>query len=111
MYAITFDLDTKALEQHYPKPASWRNAYSDIEIFLADFGFERQQGSVYFGDHEVDAVTCVTAIQELSQTYNWLEICVRDIRMLRIEEFNDLMPAIKKNLRRNRRQRRHLKVA
>lgn len=108
MYAITFDLDTKALEQNYPSQ-SWRNAYADIEVFLADFGFERQQGSVYFGDNDVDAVTCVTAVQDLSQTYKWFEPSVRDIRMLRIEEFNDLMPAIKKNLRRNRRTR--LKVA
>lgn len=104
MYAITFDLDTKALEQHYPNQ-SWRNAYADIERFLLDFGFERQQGSVYFGDKQVDAVTCVTAVQELSQSYAWLEKCVTDIRMLRIEELNDLMPAIKKNLRRNRRLR------
>lgn len=109
MYAITFDLDTKALEQNYPTQ-SWRNAYADIEMFLADFGFERQQGSVYFGDDEVDAVTCVTAVQELSQAYSWLELSVKDIRMLRIEEFNDLMPAIKKNLRRNRRVKK-LKVA
>lgn len=96
MYAITFDLDTKSLEQHYPS-SSWRNAYQDIERFLADFGFQRQQGGVYFGDKQVDAVTCVTAVQELSQTYAWLEKSVNDIRMLRIEEFNDLMPAIKKS--------------
>lgn len=107
MYAITFDLDTKALEQHYLN-TSWRNAYQDIERFLLDFGFTRQQGSVYFGDDEVDAVTCVTAVQELSQNYAWLDKCVTDIRMLRIEEFNDLMPAIKKNLRRNRKNKLRL---
>lgn len=101
MYAITFDLNTKALEQHYPH-SSWRNAYNDIEILLAEFGFTRQQGSVYFGDNEVTAVTCVTAVQELAQEYQWFELCVNDIRMLRIEEFNDLMPAIKKNLRRKK---------
>lgn len=94
MYAITVVLDIKALEQHYPT-ASWRNAYQDIERFLEEFGFARQQGSVYFGDDEVDAVTCVTAVQKLAQQYTWLDKCVTDIRMLRIEEFNDLMPAIK----------------
>lgn len=104
MYAITFDLDTKALEQHYPTP-NWRKAYDDIAYFLADYGFSRQQGSVYFGDDEVDAVTCVTAIQDLSATYAWLEHCVKDIRMLRIEERNDLMPAIKKNLRLGKRRK------
>ena len=99
MYAITFDLDTKALEQYYPNPKSCRKSYDDIAGFLADYGFERQQGSVYFGDETVDAVICVTATQDLSATFPWLENCVKDIRMLRIEERNDLMPAIKKNLR------------
>lgn len=110
MYAITFDLDTKALESHYPNPNNWRKAYDDIAVFLSDYGFTRQQGSVYFGDEEVDAVTCVTATQDLSAACPWLEHCVRDIRMLRIEERNDLMPAIKKNLRLNRR-RKSLRVA
>lgn len=102
MYAITVDFDTKALEEHYPTP-NWRKAYEDIADFLYDYGFERQQGSVYFGDSEVTAVTCVTAVQDLSEEYQWLETCVKDIRMLRIEEFNDLMPAIKKQLRPKRR--------
>lgn len=105
MYAITFDLNTKELEERYPT-ANWRKAYDDIAVFLGEYGFERQQGSVYFGDDEVDAVTCVTAIQDLSQEFDWVEHCVRDIRMLRIEERNDLMPAIKKNLRRRRKPRR-----
>lgn len=33
MYAISFDLDTKVLQQSYPSP-SWLNAYSDIEMDL-----------------------------------------------------------------------------
>lgn len=104
MYAITFDLNTKKLEELYPSP-NWRKAYDDIAAFLDEYGFERQQGSVYFGDDEVDAVTCVTAIQDLSAEYAWVEHCVKDIRMLRIEERNDLMPAIKKNLRRRKKMR------
>lgn len=106
MYAITFDLNTKKLEELYPA-TNWRKAYDDIAIFLGEYGFTRQQGSVYFGDDEVDAVICVTAIQDLSQEYAWVEHCVKDIRMLRIEERNDLMPALKKNLR----KRRKLKAA
>lgn len=110
MFAITFDFDTKKLEQHYHN-TSWRNAYMDIETFLAEYGFNRQQGSVYFGDDEVDAVTCVTAAQDLRDAFKWFEPSVRDIRMLRIEDNNDLMPAIKKNLRRNRRGRMNIRVA
>ena len=93
MYAITFDLDTQTLEESYGS-ASWRNAYADIRNALAKHGFAWQQGSVYFGDEQVNAVTCVVAIQDLTRRFDWFRPSVRDIRMLRIEENNDLAPAI-----------------
>ena len=92
-YAIAFDLDTKMLQDSYPSP-SWQNANGDIERTLKTFGFMRQQGSVYFGDQSVDAVSCVLAAQDLAATYPWFRPSVRDMRMLRIEDNNDLMPAI-----------------
>jgi virulence-associated protein VapD len=93
MYAIAFDLDTTELEKRYPTP-SWQNAYHDIRRTLFSLGFKWQQGSVYFGDESMDAVRCVLAAQTLSNTYPWFRDCVRDIRMLRIEELNDLSPAL-----------------
>jgi virulence-associated protein VapD len=93
VYAITFDLDTQTLEQSYGS-ASWRNAYADIRNVLASHGFDWQQGSVYFGGDEVNAVTCVVATQDLTRRFPWFRPSVRDIRMLRIEENNDLGPAI-----------------
>ena len=93
MYCITFDLDTTVLERAYPN-SNWRNAYEDIARELRQYGFERQQGSVYFGNRGVDAVRCTLATQALSKRYSWFVKAVRDIRMLRIEEHNDLMPAI-----------------
>ena len=95
MYAITFDLDTQTLEQAYGNP-SRRNAYSDIRATLAGHGFDWQQGSVYFGRDTVDAVTCVLAVQDLTLRFPWFRPAVRDIRMLRIEENNDLSPAIER---------------
>ena len=92
-YAITFDLDTKVLEDSYPSP-SWQNAYKDIERFLRTEGFERQQGSVYFGDPTVDVVRCQTAIQRMTFELEWFGSAVKDIRMLRIEDNNNLMPAV-----------------
>ena len=92
-YAISFDLDTKLLQDGYPA-ASWQNAHFDIERSLREFGFARKQGSVYFGDDNVDVVRCQTAVQNLAVHYDWFAPCVRDIRMLRIEDNNDLMPAI-----------------
>lgn len=93
MYAVTFDMDTAALQASYHTP-SWQNAYNDIGRVLHRHGFGRQQGSVYFGDDTVDAVRCVLAVQELARAYVWFTPSVRDIRMLRIEDNNDLMPAV-----------------
>lgn len=96
MYAITFDLDTTVLKDTYHN-ASFNNAYTDIRNVLVDeYGFDWQQGSVYFGGTTVDAVSCVLAVQDLASRYDWFTPSVRDIRMLRIEENNDLMPAVKR---------------
>ena len=93
MYAISFDMDTQTLSELYHTP-SYHNAYYDIGKFLRERGFEPQQGSVYFGNESVDAVRCVIAVQELTREYPWFAASVRDIRMLRIEDNNDLLPAI-----------------
>jgi virulence-associated protein VapD len=94
MYAIAFDLDTETLQQTYGAPA-WRHAYSEIRRILQDEGFAWQQGSVNFGRPErVDAVSCVLAIQRLARELPWFSASARDVRMLRIEENNDLRPAI-----------------
>jgi virulence-associated protein VapD len=93
MYAIVFDLDTSTLENTYPNQ-SWRNAYADVRRVLEQRGFDWQQGSTYFGNEAVTAVDCVLAVQALKRAYNWFQPSVRDIRMLRIEENNDLGPAL-----------------
>lgn len=93
MYAIAFDLDTESLAQNFGS-ASFNNAYADIRKVLTRHGFKWMQGSVYFGEPSVNAVTCVLAVMDVSRAYPWFAPSVRDIRMLRIEEFNDLMPAV-----------------
>ena len=94
MYAITFDMDTETLQQSYPGD-SWRNAYVEIRRILIEEGFDWQQGSVYFGNpSRIDAVQCVLAAQRLARELPWFGESVRDVRMLRIEENNDLGPAI-----------------
>lgn len=92
-YAIAFDLDTDTLQQLYPSP-SWNNAYADIRRFLEENGFDHKQGSVYFGDDSIDAVTCVVVAQKLADAFDWFQPSVQDIRMLRIEDNNDLLPAL-----------------
>ncbi len=92
VYAITFDMDTESLKLNYGDP--YHNAYAEIRKVLLKQGFVWQQGSVYFGGESINAVTCVLAAIELSRALPWFSASVRDIRMLRIEEFNDLMPAV-----------------
>ena len=92
MYAIAFDMDIESLRSQYGDP--YNNAYTDIRRILQEHGFKWQQGSVYFGGDEINAVTCVLAAQHLARRLPWFSASIRDIRMLRIEELNDLMPAV-----------------
>ncbi len=66
----------------------------ELRRTLEGFGFRWQYGSLHFGGATVNAVTCVMAALELGRTLPWFAASVRDIRMLRIEENNDLMPAV-----------------
>ena len=92
MYAIAFDMDIESLRTNYGDP--YNNAYVESRNILVRHGFTRQQGSVYFGGDQINAVTCVMAAMDLSNQLHWFAASVRDIRMLRIEELNDLMPAV-----------------
>jgi virulence-associated protein VapD len=92
VYAIAFDMDIDQLRTNYGDP--YNNAYLEIRRVLQRHGFTWQQGSVYFGGENVTAVICVLAAIDLAQSLTWFASSVRDIRMLRIEELNDLMPAV-----------------
>ena len=93
MYAIVFDFDKDMLRQTYPG-APWNNASTEVRTYLTSRGFEWRQGSAYFGDETVDAVRCVRTMQRMAKKFAWFTPSVRDIRMLRIEENNDLKVAL-----------------
>jgi virulence-associated protein VapD len=93
MYAVTFEIDTNCLNNEYHTQSS-NNAYKDIRVFMEKNNFKWQQGSVYFGDETINAVSCVITIQKLSKKYSWFAVCVKDVRMLKIQENNDLMPVL-----------------
>ena len=93
VYAIAFDLDQEMLRNTYGA-ASYNNAYADIRRRLEDEGFTWMQGSLYYGNQNTDPVKCVLVVQRLARELPWFAMSVRDIRMLRIEENNDLAPAL-----------------
>jgi virulence-associated protein VapD len=92
VYAITFDMDIDQLRIHYGDP--YNNAYTDIRRVLQAEGFNWQQGNVYFGGPAVTSATVMTALIALTTQLPWFAASVRDLRMLRIEEFNDLLPVV-----------------
>ncbi|MFO0799246.1 MAG: virulence factor [Gemmataceae bacterium] len=94
VYAIAFDMDVEQLRVHYGDP--YNNAYLEIRRVLERHGFQWQQGSVYFGGTAVTAATVMVAVIDLTTTLAWFASAVRDIRMLRIEELNDLMPVVQR---------------
>jgi virulence-associated protein VapD len=61
---------------------------------LESHGFQWQQGSAYFGGSPVTAATVMVAVIDLTTKLPWFAASVRDIRMLRIEEMNDLVPVV-----------------
>ena len=94
VYAIAFDMDTEHLRVHYGDP--YNNAYVEIRRVLERHDLRCQQGSVYFGDPAVTATAVTLAVIDLTTQLPWFAASVRDIRMLRIEELNDLMPLVER---------------
>lgn len=92
VYAITFDMDIDQLRAHYGDP--YNGAYQEIRKVLEGHGFTGQQASVYFGNAAVTSATVSLAVVDLTTRLPWFAACVRDIRVLRIEEQNDLMPLV-----------------
>jgi len=94
VYAIAFDMDIELLRIHYGDP--YNAAYLEIRKVLEGRQFYWQQGSVYFGDANVTAAGVMMAVIDLTTRLPWFAASVRDIRMLRIEELNDLMPVVQR---------------
>jgi virulence-associated protein VapD len=94
VYAIAFDMDIEQLRIHYGDP--YNNAYLEIRRVLEAHQFQWQQGSVYFGGPSVSAASVMVAVIDLTVQLQWFAAAVRDIRMLRIEELNDLMPVVQR---------------
>jgi virulence-associated protein VapD len=97
VYAIAFDIDTQIAER--VMGGTWKSCYGMIERGLVAHGFTRTQGSLYFGTPESNAVSCILAVKELDDQYAWFGRIVKDLRMLRIDEDNDLLPALNNRLR------------
>ena len=97
-YAVMLGLDADLLDEACPGRCP-DDAHAAIRRFLTANGFT-MRGGTYVGDGTIDAVRCVCIVQRMAQELPWFSAAVRDIRMLRIEENNDLMPAVERMTRR-----------
>lgn len=91
VYAIAYDLNSEAALQY--------GAWDKIARVLGQHGFHRQQGSVFYGTSETSASTCFRAVLEMYRKFPWFWEVVRDMRMLRIDEEDDLLAVIPQELR------------
>lgn len=98
VYAIAFDLDT-AIAEKMCGPNFRGVCYPKIAAVMAEHGFNRQQGSLYFGDEDSDAVKCFMVVRDLDDRFAWFGRAVRDLRMLRVDEDSDMMPILSNRLR------------
>jgi virulence-associated protein VapD len=87
-YALAIDLDAERRQAD-------SNADRDLQRVLHQHGFTRHQGDVHYGGESVTAVTCVLAAQDLARSLPWFAASARQVRMLRVGESDDLMPAVR----------------
>lgn len=89
-YIVKLVLDGDLLRSIYNQ----NDPYDDIMKFLLTKGFEYRRGDFYFAHRYVNAVNCTCAIMELAKMFPWVNACVKECELLRIEEKMNLLPAI-----------------
>lgn len=91
VYAIAYDLNKES--------AIKNDAWRKIARVLESYGFHRQQGTVFYGTELTSASTCFAAVLDLNDRYPWFWEVVKDMRMLKIDEEDDLLAVIPNRLR------------
>lgn len=91
MFAIAFDLVVADTKTNHPVGVS--SAYVEIGSALAQFGFNRVQGSLYVCPNE-DMANLFAALMAL-KAMSWFAPSVRDIRAFKVEQWSDFTKLIK----------------
>ena len=89
-YALSFYLDPETLGKH----CSLEEANAYVRQTLMSLKFTRLHGDLYLGDPNVSPVQCVLAAQKMKALYPWFKSSVREFKMLRVEDINDMGPAL-----------------
>lgn len=98
---ITFDLNQKALAEHYPKPKDnlnpqfYKRAYTDIRQFMERFGFEHRQYSVYTSVDNLTDTKVAAIMQRIAKEMPWLSECVNQIDVTNIGKQYSLLDTLR----------------
>ena len=91
-YGILLILDFNKLQQNYNIEDF--TALLEIEsVLYVEYGFKMYSKCLYISE-EANAVDCIVALTKLVKKFNWFKQCIKSIRLLRIEENDDLLSAI-----------------
>ena len=71
----------------------WKQRFSNYQKALQRLKDNIEYFSTFLAEN-ITAVNCVVVIQKLAQKYSWFSTCVKEVRMFRIEENTDLLPAL-----------------
>lgn len=77
LYAITFDLEQRALDKYYNK--SRRSAYRELGKFLKKNGYEHMEGSVYHSMVNQSNVSFFKMIDEMDKQLPWVKQCIKEM--------------------------------
>ena len=86
---INFDLDTEALQYHYPK-GDWHNAYYNVRTYLEKNGFEHIQGSGYHSAEAMSEARAMSVVYKMTKEFSWLNYCVRICTISDVPELYDI---------------------
>ncbi|OCS38001.1 VapD family protein [Campylobacter fetus] len=91
---INFDLDTKLLEEKYPKK-DYRQAYEDIKKFMLANGFEHRQGSGYLSLKSMSTYDVAIFISDISEKFDWLANSAKKFDITNVGKTYDLLDNLK----------------
>lgn len=91
MYALSFDLGTSDLEEHYGTP--YNKAYYEIKKLLKENGFIWVQGSTYLTETD-DLTALVKVVMELSKI-DWFKKSIRDLRGFKVESWSNFTDLVR----------------
>lgn len=94
--AINFDLSTHQLAINY-HGNNYRQAYDDLRKFFVQHGFTHRQGSGYLSGKKLSTADVYDLMDDLSQKFEWLALCVSKIDVTNVGQQHDLTDLVRPN--------------